>query len=236
MIAPWLGSVYRLVKRAVKNAANREFLSSLNPLGRVSGLVGSNPTPAACSGKRPWASPDRVSPSDKVLAARADRGVEAGAYSSPHPGREVRKRGAVAPFRTQPRPPLPALFPPGFHADKEGVDTRGARELAKRLADEERRRTGATDDGPRADTGDVAGAVEHLQREDEAATGHVLFVSRASGYGLVQREGVVPEAGSEVTLSDWAEGRYRVSKVGPSPLPGDPRRCAFLEHLPSRLP
>jgi hypothetical protein len=167
------------------------------------------------------------------------------------------------------------------------MDTRGARELAKRLADEERRRneaggeTGAVDEavpgGQRdasrdPDPGGVV-AVEHLQGEiaslkaelaardeaiarlrmelgelrtraiptddsgsgqqpgDDPATGHVLFISGPNLYGLLARDGRVPELGNEIILNDWAEDRYRVCKVGPSPLPGDRRRCAFLERL-----
>jgi chromosome segregation ATPase len=197
----------------------------LKPLGHVSGLVGSNPTPAA-----------------------------------------------FASF---------ALFLLRGDADKEGMDTRGARELAKRLADEERRRAAASGEAhsneetvSNPDREDVAVAVEHLQGEltslraelaarddaiarlrielgevrarmiatddggsrqdpeDQEAAGHVLFVSGPSSYGLLVQEGRAPEVGSEIVLSDSAEGRYRVCKVGPSPLPNDRRRCAFLERLP----
>jgi hypothetical protein len=55
--------------------------------------------------------------------------------------------------------------------------------------------------------------------------GHVLFVWKTSGYELVEREGDPPAEGSEVEL----EGRsFRVTKVAPSPLPGDTRTCAYL--------
>jgi chromosome segregation ATPase len=179
-----------------------------------------------------------------------------------------------------------ALFLAEGAADKNSMDTRGARELAKRIADEERRRNeaaaeaGAVDEtGPGEDSGASSDpepgsflvAVERLQeevaelkaelaaRDDaiarlrmelselrvqvlatadgsretsyEAETDHVVFVSGTSSYGLLPREGRVPEVGSEIVLTDWAEGRYRVSKVGPSPLPGDRRRCAFLERV-----
>jgi hypothetical protein len=93
------------------------------------------------------------------------------------------------------------------------MDPAGARELAKRIAEEEQRRAGAS-----ADDGDAPAA-------------HVLFVSQSSGYELLPREGLVPELGSEISLSEGAEEVYRVSKVGPSPLPGDRRRCAFLERI-----
>ena len=173
------------------------------------------------------------------------------------------------------------LFLPRRDADNEGMDTRGARELAKRLADEERRRASAPSETRSneettgdADRDDMVVAVDHLQGEiaslraelaarddaiarlrielgevrakmsatddgrtrpeprDDGVSGHILFVSGPASYGLLLREGRAPELGSEIVLGDWAEGRYRVCKVGPSPLPGDRRRCAFLERLP----
>jgi hypothetical protein len=100
------------------------------------------------------------------------------------------------------------------------MDTAGARELAKRIAEEEQRRSKAAGEAEADDsTGDGAGA-------------HVLFISHASGYDLLSREGPVPKVGTEISLSEDGGGRYRVSKVGRSPLPGDRRRCAFLEPLP----
>lgn len=54
---------------------------------------------------------------------------------------------------------------------------------------------------------------------------YLLFVWKTSGYELVERDGEPPSVGSEVEL----EGRrFRVTKVGVSPLPGDRRVCAFL--------
>ena len=99
------------------------------------------------------------------------------------------------------------------------MDPAGARELAKRIAEEEQRRSRA------ADEPDEGGA-----SQDGAGT-HVLFIWHASGYQLLSREGRVPEAGTEIILSEHGGSRYLVSKVGPSPLPGDTRRCAFLEPL-----
>jgi hypothetical protein len=163
-----------------------------------------------------------------------------------------------------------------------GMDTAGARELAKRIAEEERRRAEAAGEEPAGSGHDDASrdpdlegvvfAVERLQGEaaslkvelaarddaiarlrtelgelrakmaaddgrtseqprNDGPTDHLLFVSQPSSYGLFRRDGGVPEVGSEVALSDGAEGRYRVCKVGPSPLPGDRRRCAFLERI-----
>jgi hypothetical protein len=56
--------------------------------------------------------------------------------------------------------------------------------------------------------------------------GYLLFVWRPTGYRLEEREGSPPPVGGEVEL---AEGAQRVGKIGPSPLPGDPRPCAYLQ-------
>ena len=58
------------------------------------------------------------------------------------------------------------------------------------------------------------------------AEGHLLFVWSPQGYQLRERDGEVPEAGSEVE-EDGAT--YRVAKVTASPLPGDSRLCAYLQ-------
>ena len=55
---------------------------------------------------------------------------------------------------------------------------------------------------------------------------YLLFLSKPSGYELAEREGEPPAAGTE--LED-GEGRFLVSKVAPSPLPGDERPCAYLQ-------
>lgn len=54
---------------------------------------------------------------------------------------------------------------------------------------------------------------------------HLLFVSSPTGYQLVSRQGEPPTPGS--VLED-DERRFRVTKVAPSPLPDDPRLCAYL--------
>ena len=59
-----------------------------------------------------------------------------------------------------------------------------------------------------------------------AHPGHVLFVSTPAGYELLARAGDPPPVGEEVGVSG---GLRVVIKVGPSPLPGDRRRCAFLD-------
>jgi hypothetical protein len=57
---------------------------------------------------------------------------------------------------------------------------------------------------------------------------HLRFVWTANGYELREREGDAPSIGEEV---EEGEGRLRVTKVAPSPLPGDSRRCAYLQPL-----
>ncbi len=61
-------------------------------------------------------------------------------------------------------------------------------------------------------------------------SGHLLFVSQPTGYELREREGDVPAVGSKVELDEGAA--YWVSRVGPSPRPGDSRQCAYLQSGP----
>ncbi len=56
---------------------------------------------------------------------------------------------------------------------------------------------------------------------------HLLFVSKPSGYELLERDGDAPEPGAEVELEEGV--RYTVVKLGPSPLPQDDRACAYLQ-------
>jgi hypothetical protein len=53
----------------------------------------------------------------------------------------------------------------------------------------------------------------------------LFFVATASGYRLLEPDGVAAARGDLVELAD---GSFRVLRLGPSPLPGDRRRCAFL--------
>lgn len=55
---------------------------------------------------------------------------------------------------------------------------------------------------------------------------YLLFVSKPTGYELHEREGKVPAIGDEL---DENGGRLEVVKVGSSPLPGDSRRCAYVQ-------
>jgi hypothetical protein len=57
------------------------------------------------------------------------------------------------------------------------------------------------------------------------ADGHLIFVWKTSGYELQERDGDVPAVGSEVQEDGET---LRVTKIAPSPLPGDRRQCAYL--------
>lgn len=60
------------------------------------------------------------------------------------------------------------------------------------------------------------------------SNGYLLFVSKPTGYELRERDGDLPALG-DVVEEDG--GRLRISKIGPSPLPGDSRRCAYATPL-----
>ena len=55
---------------------------------------------------------------------------------------------------------------------------------------------------------------------------HLRFVWTTNGYELRERDGDAPGVGEEVEEDDK---RLYVTKVAPSPLPGDRRRCAYLQ-------
>jgi hypothetical protein len=55
---------------------------------------------------------------------------------------------------------------------------------------------------------------------------HLLFVWKPSGWELRERDGDAPAVGEEV---EEDAVRMTVTKVAPSPLPDDDRRCAYLQ-------
>jgi len=55
---------------------------------------------------------------------------------------------------------------------------------------------------------------------------HLRFVWTTNGYELREREGDPPGVGEQVEEDETA---LTVVKVAPSPLPGDMRRCAYLQ-------
>jgi hypothetical protein len=79
----------------------------------------------------------------------------------------------------------------------------------------------------------VERALERTRSEEsgpaEQVDGHLLFLPSGNGYRLEERAGPPPLTGSSLTLDN---GRgLMVVKQGPSPLPGDTRRCAYLASL-----
>jgi hypothetical protein len=59
---------------------------------------------------------------------------------------------------------------------------------------------------------------------------YLVFVWKPSGYELREREGDPPPVGQEVEEDGV---RMTVAKLAASPLPGDGRRCAYLEPVGS---
>ena len=55
--------------------------------------------------------------------------------------------------------------------------------------------------------------------------GHLVFVWKPSGYELREEPGDAPAVGADVDADGTT---LRVTKVGPSPLPGDKRSCVYL--------
>ena len=55
---------------------------------------------------------------------------------------------------------------------------------------------------------------------------YLIFVWKPTGYELRERDGEVPSVGS---VLEEEEGRMTVTRIAPSPLPGDDRRCAYLQ-------
>ena len=60
---------------------------------------------------------------------------------------------------------------------------------------------------------------------------YLLFVWKPSGYELHEREGDPPSVGEQVEAD---ETLMTVTKIAPSPLPGDRRRCAYLQPVDSQ--
>jgi hypothetical protein len=63
-----------------------------------------------------------------------------------------------------------------------------------------------------------------VSENGHGSRGYVLFIWSPTGYTLSERSGEPPRVGDELEEG----GRTLViSKLGASPLPGDPRPCAF---------
>jgi hypothetical protein len=58
----------------------------------------------------------------------------------------------------------------------------------------------------------------------DGRSGHVIFLWSPTGYTLREAEGEPPGVGQEL---EEGERTLVVTKIGASPLPGDPRPCAY---------
>jgi hypothetical protein len=65
-----------------------------------------------------------------------------------------------------------------------------------------------------------------MYEENGSSGGYLLFVWAPTGWTLQERHGDPPPVGATVEDGDRV---LRISKIGPSPLPGDRRRCAFTQ-------
>jgi chromosome segregation ATPase len=125
--------------------------------------------------------------------------------------------------------------------ERDGLAQRSA-ELEERLADCERRLAENVDEMAGMNREHRA-ALDELEQEraraaEDAAAAvepeesvHVLLIPAFTGYMLLERSGPAPHARAVVEIGpgSWGEGRFVVSRIGPSLLPDGPRRCAFLE-------
>ena len=118
------------------------------------------------------------------------------------------------------RPPPPVLLP---SLDRLAELIERVVELLDEVAlrpPREPTRPVTTPPNPAADSPPAAGL------NPRPSTGHLLLVSWPDGYRLVERDGAPPARGD---LLAFDEVGFSVLRLGPSPLPGDWRRCAYLE-------
>jgi hypothetical protein len=69
---------------------------------------------------------------------------------------------------------------------------------------------------------------ERVTSDERSAARHLLFLSTSRGYVLVELEGSPPPLGQKIQVQE-EPGSFLVAKLSPSPLPNDPRTCAYLE-------
>lgn len=69
------------------------------------------------------------------------------------------------------------------------------------------------------------------QHHADASRGHLIFSQLAGRYVLVERDGDPPEAGTMIEVPEIGEETLLVDRIGTSPLPDDPRPCAFAQQV-----
>jgi hypothetical protein len=70
---------------------------------------------------------------------------------------------------------------------------------------------------------------EHVDSVEPGVARHLVFISSSSGYTLAELDGTPPLLGEEIEVPEHP-GSFQVIKLGPSPLPNDPRICAYLQY------
>jgi hypothetical protein len=67
---------------------------------------------------------------------------------------------------------------------------------------------------------------------------HLVYAQLADRYVLVELDGPAPAVGSYIDVPDAGDRQLYVERVGRSPLPDDPRSCAFayMAHVQSSEP
>jgi len=111
------------------------------------------------------------------------------------------------------------LAPVEGQADQADLSRGGAEHEPSPHADDTRRPVAREADQPTPEPG---------RRDQRTAERHLLFISTSGGYALVEREGPPPPLGRGIEMPEQAVS-FLVTKLGPSPLPNDPRICAYLE-------
>jgi hypothetical protein len=69
------------------------------------------------------------------------------------------------------------------------------------------------------------------QPEPGGSGGHLVYAQLADRYVLVERDGDPPEPDAIVELREVGDEKLLISRVGKSPLPNDPRPCAFAQQV-----
>jgi hypothetical protein len=82
-----------------------------------------------------------------------------------------------------------------------------------------------TDDGPSVPADAGAAAANDASPRPETVTTHLRFVGLPDGYHLTTSDERCAAPGDRIVVDDQS---FLVTKVGRSPLPDDPRLCAFL--------
>ncbi len=67
--------------------------------------------------------------------------------------------------------------------------------------------------------------------DPKAAFGHLIYAQLPGRYVLVERDGAPPEPDALLELPEIGDETVLVDRVGRSPLPNDPRPCAFAQQL-----